>query len=278
MAFPHEEIEIMDLQKAISFVKLNGNLIEKARLSAVLYGQSPSTEVFSEVEKYQKPDGGFSYWCPQVSNICDTAYILLWLDDLESHRSEIADRACRFLLDRQLEDGGWDEVDEVGHYPVPEWMMPGRLETRTWLTGFCSHVLIRFGYAEVPGTRCPTDFLLSNCDATGRMMGYLRATWISLPMLAFHPGTQSEPYDNAIAVVKDNYSSEWTGAHIAWLLRCLQDAHLLIDHPLVHRAIIDLENVQKQDGSWEPEPGEGEMHAVNATLSALRALRSFKRI
>ena len=106
MGVSYKENKLMDIEKAISFVKLNGNLIEKARLSAVLHGQSPSTEVLSEIEKYQKRDGGFSYWCPQVSNLCDTAYILLWLDDLESHRCEIADRACRFLLDRQLEDGG----------------------------------------------------------------------------------------------------------------------------------------------------------------------------
>lgn len=268
----------MNLQKAVTFIKQHGNLIEMARLSSILCGKSPSIEVLAEIAKFQKPDGGFTYWCPQVSNICDTAYILQWLDDLQSHRCDLSDRACRFLLDRQSEDGGWDEVDEVGRYPVPEWMMPGRIETRTWLTGFCSHVLIRFGYAEAPGTRCPTDFLLSHCDAAGRMKGYLRATWISLPMLAFHPGPRSEPYRKAIAVVEESYSEEWTGAHIAWLLRCLKDAHLSIDHSLVSRVIIDLENKQRQDGSWEPEPGEGEEHAVNATISALRSLSSYGRI
>ena len=268
----------MDLQKAVNFVEQKGNLIERARLSSILYGQSPSMDALAEIAKHQKPDGGFAYWCPQVSNLCDTAYILLWLEDLQEYRSDLSEKACRFLLDRQREDGGWDEVDELGQYSVPEWMMPGKIETRTWLTGFCAHVLIRFGYAEAPGTRCPTDFLLSHCDASGRIEGYLRATWISLPMLAFHPGTQSEPYLKAVAVVEENYSEGWTGAHIAWLLRCLKDAELSVDHPLVIRAMIDLENKQRHDGSWEPEPGEGEEHTVNATLFALRSLHSYGRI
>lgn len=268
----------MDLQKAIAFIKLNGNLIERARVSSILWGEVPSKEVLKEVEKLQKPDGGFAYWCPQVSNICDTAYILQWLDDLKSYRNKIADRACRFLLDRQYEDGGWDEVEEVGRYSSPEWMIPGRLTTRTWLTGFCSHVLIRFGYAEAPGTRCPTDFLLSHCDAVGRIRGYLRATWISLPMLALHPGPQSEAYHKALSVVEENYSEEWAGAHIAWLLRCLKDAHVPPDHPLVNRAITHLESKQRLDGSWEPEPGEGEKHAVNATIAVLGSLHAYARI
>jgi len=139
-------------------------------------------------------------------------------------------------------------------------------------------MLIQFGYAEAPGTRCPTDFLLSHADATGRIRGYLRATWMSLPMLAFHPGPNSEPFRKAIAVVEAGYSAAWTGAYVAWLLRCLHDAHVPKDHPLVRHALGDLECKQRQDGGWDPEPGEGEEHAVNATIWALRALRFFGRL
>jgi hypothetical protein len=32
---------------------------------------------------------------------------------------------------------------------------------------------------------------------------------------------------------------------------------------------------QRPDGSWGPEAGEGEEHAVNATLTALRVLRGY---
>jgi len=266
----------MNPKKAAEFVERNGDRIERARVASILWGERPSDDVLGEIAKRQKPDGGFAYWCPQVSNLCDTAYVLQWFDDLRSRRHEAAVRACKFLLDRQRKDGGWDEVEEVGRHAPPEWMIPGRISTRTWLTGFCAHVLIRFGYAEAPGTRCPTDFLLAHCDRRGRIDGYLRATWISLPMLAFHPGPRSEAYRKAVAIVEENYSEDWSGAQTAWLLRCLRDADVPADHPLVGCAIVDLKRQQRADGSWEPEPGEGEEHAAAATVSVLRALHAYE--
>jgi hypothetical protein len=268
----------MNLRSAVRFIRRNGDLIEKARLSSILWHEVPSKEVMRRLMEFQEANGGFAYWCPQVSNVCDTAYILQWLDDLRIYEHDIAQAACRFLLERQHEDGGWDEVREVGNYPCPEWMIPGRLETRTWLTGFCSLILILFGYAEAPGSRCPADFILSHSDERGRVAGFERATSISLPMLAFYPGLRSEDYQRALSVAEDIYSPEWPGAQIAWLLRCLKDAQLPIDHALVRRAIADLESSQRPDGSWEPESGEGEEHAVNATVSALGSLHAYERV
>lgn len=267
----------MNPQKAVGFIERVGDPIERARAASILWGESPSEDVLGKTAKLQKPDGGFAYWCPQVSNVCDTAYILQWFDDLRSYHHEAAIRACRFLLDRQREDAGWDEVQDVGRHDPPEWMVPGRISTRTWLTGFCAHVLIRFGCAEAPGTRCPTDFLLAHCDGHGRIAGYLRATWISLPMLAFHPGPRSAAYRKALAVVEEGYSEEWTGAQIAWLLWCLRGADVPVDHPLVDCAIDDLRRKQREDGSWSPEPGEGDVHVASATVSAVRALHAYGR-
>jgi hypothetical protein len=269
---------MMDLDKAVSYVRSNGDTVERARLAAILWDEAPPKAVLQELAKLQKADGGFAYWCRQVSNVCDTAYVLQWFDDLKAFSNPMADAACRFLIDHQGEHGGWDEVEGVRGLDVPEWMIPGRLETRVWLTAFCAHVLIRFGYAEAPGTRCPTDFLLAHCDDTGRMAGYLRATWLALPMPAFYPGAQSEAYRRAVAVVEREYPADWPGAYLAWLLRCLKDAGLSADHPLVARGLADLERKQRPDGSWEPEPGEGEEHAVNATIAAIRAMRTYGRL
>ena len=154
-------------------------------------------------------------------------------------------------------------------------MMPGRIETRVWLTAYCSHILIRFGYAELEGTYCPTDFLLANSDSLGRLKGYLRATWLALPMLAFYPGSNSESFSRAVKVIEDNFSSDWTGAYIAWLIRCLKDGGLPSTHKLVLKSLSELEKKQKSDGSWDPEEGEGEEHRVNATICALRALKEY---
>jgi hypothetical protein len=63
---------------------------------------------------------------------------------------------------------------------------------------------------------------------------------------------------------------------LAWLLRCLLDAGLPAIHPLVSRALADLERQQRTDGSWEAE--DGEAFAVSATVEALRALKGYGRI
>jgi len=265
----------MDVKKAIAYVQTQGNTVEQARLAAILWDEPPSEAALQGLAALQKADGGFAYWMPETSNLCDTAFVLQWFDDLKVHRGPMVDPACRFLLDHQQEDGGWDEVEAVCEHNPPEWMTPGRIETRVWLTAFCAHVLIRFGYAEAPGTYCPTDFLLAHCDETGRLTGYLRATWIGLPMLAFYPGPDSEPFRWALAVVEASYSPDWKGAYLAWLLRCLQDAGLPAKHPLVARRLAGLQGKQRPDGSWEPEEGEGEEHAVNATVAALRALKEY---
>jgi len=268
----------MNLRKAIKFVQSKGNLIEKARLDAILWNKMPQKEVIEQLKALQKPNGGFSYWIEEISNICDTIYVLFWCDDLKLYRGSIVDSACRFLLNRQQKDGGWDEIDEVQKFDPPEWMMPGRIETRVWLTAYCAHILIRFDYAEAEGTYCPTDFLVKNSDETGRLKGYFRATWLALPMFSFYPGMDSEPFQKAINILQSNYSSDWEGSYLAWLLRCLKDADLKVNHPLVKRCLSDLKQKQRKDGSWKPEVGEGKKHAVNATIETLRAFKSYEFI
>jgi hypothetical protein len=266
----------MDVEKAIVYVQSQGDIVERARLASVLRDEPPPEAVLQELASLQKPDGGFAYWVPGTSNVCDTALVLQWFDDLKVHQGPVVEPACRFLLDRQQEDGGWDEVEQVRAMNPPEWMIPGRIETRVWLTAFCAHVLIRFGYAEAEGTHCPADFLLAHCAESGRLAGYLRATWIALPMLTFYPGLDSEPFRRAVAIVEANYSAGWEGGCLAWLLRCLYDAGLPADHPLVVRCLTDLGRKQRPDGSWGPE--EGEEHTINATITVLRVLRAYRLV
>jgi A-macroglobulin complement component len=205
----------VDFEKAIHFVRSHGNEIERARMDALLWDADPSTAVWSSLYGMQHEDGGFEYWVHGVSSICGTAYVLQWLDDLALHRTSMANAACDFLLDRQKDDGGWDEVDSVLHLDPPEWMMPGRIDTRVWLTAFCVWILIRFGHAEAPGSRCPADFLLKYSDDTGRLQGYFRATWIALPLFAFFPGAESDIFKRALRVVETHYSPDWSSAYLA---------------------------------------------------------------
>lgn len=267
---------MLDVRGASAYVEERGNAIERARLAVILWDEPASEETLRTLVALQRADGGFTYWMPQVSNLCDTAYVLQWLDDLQVYKGPVVERACRFILDRQQKDGGWDEVAAVVDHDPPEWMMPGRSETRVWLTGFCAHVLIRFGYAEAPGSTCPTDFLLEYMDEQGRLVGYPMATWIALPMLHFYPGPNPKAFDRTVAIAEADYTSQYDSAMLAWMLRCFKDVDLPFDHPLVARALDDLEKQQRPAGNWPA--AEGEHRAVEVTVTALRELKRYGRI
>jgi hypothetical protein len=115
----------MEVEKAIAYVRARGNVIERARLGAILWGPPPE-DALQQLATLQRRDGGFAYWVPQMANMCDTAYVLEWFDDLGTHRGPAVDAACRFLLDRRQPDGGWDEIEAVREFDPLGWMMPGR--------------------------------------------------------------------------------------------------------------------------------------------------------
>jgi hypothetical protein len=268
----------MNPETSVSFVQRCGSPIERARLAAIIWDKAPPQDVLDELAAVQNPDGGLAFRLRpgQVSSVGNTAFALQWLDDMKVRRGPIVESACRFLLDQQQVDGGWDEAEAIRVLNPPEWREPGRIEARVWLTAYCAHVLIRHGRAEVTGTGCPARFLLAHCDDTGRLAGYLRATWIALPMFALYPGRDTEPFRQALSVVQEHYAADWDSSCVAWLLRCLSDAGLPAETALVARCLADLEKKQRPDGSWGSE--DGEEHAAGATVEALRALRAYRRI
>lgn len=268
---------MVDLEKAISYVRRRDDVVQTARLAAILWREPPTDSALHELTALRAEDGGYGNRRRGKSGIRDTARVLARVDDLGLRRGPGVALACRFLIGRQEEDGGWDEALEVRDVGHPNGPPLDRTATRVWLTGLCSHVLIRFGYAEAPGTRCPTDFLLAHSDEAGRMGGSVRATGQALPMLAFHPGPRSLPFRSAVSAIENAYADGWSGGYIASLLRCLRDGGLRPGHPLVARALADLERKQRPDGSWELDPVD-DGSEVEATIAALRALRAYGRL
>ena len=76
----------MNVEKAIAYVQAQGNTVERARLAAILWDEPPPEVALRELASLQKPDGGFAYWIRETSNICDTAFVLQWFDDLKVYR------------------------------------------------------------------------------------------------------------------------------------------------------------------------------------------------
>ncbi|UCG33229.1 MAG: terpene cyclase/mutase family protein [Phycisphaerales bacterium] len=266
-----------DIDVAVDYVRSHGDPIEQARLAAVLYGRSPEQKALGELSGLQNADGGFGYWLADrsVSTVCDTTYVLGWLDDLSIRGGPMVETAVRFLFRYQEADGGWDEVPEITRLDPPEFLTPGETKTRVWLTAYCAHRLMRFGYAESPLCRgCPITYLLAHREEPGRLVGYQRATWDALPLFARFPLEGMKPFEQALRVTQAEFAPrEWAGSYLAWLLRCLRDADLPGSHPLVREALDELVGRQGPDGSWDSE--DGESYAASATVEALRVLKDY---
>jgi len=268
---------VIDLDKAIAYVQTKGNIIEQARLASILWKKPPDKAVLQKLATMQNPDGGFSFWIKDFSTVCDTVYVLIWLDDLSIQKSPIVNRAINFLLSQQKEDGGWDEIEKVREANPPPFLVPGKVDTRIWLTAYCAHWFARFGFAEHPKVKAPLGkFLLNHRQPSGQLGSSkdLRATWDWLVLLSHHPGPDSEIFKQTLAVIEKGFSPEkWEGSYLAWLVCCLRDAELPAHHPFVERCLDELVKKQRPDGSWDSE--DGEAFAANATIEALRVIKHY---
>jgi len=247
-------------------------------LESILKQKRPARSVLSKIEIMRKSDGGFAFWDEDVSSITSTLNILGWMDDLSVKKGVIIDKTFEFLLERQQEDGGWDELEAVKNLGAPPFMTPGETNTRVWLTACCAHWFVRFGRAEPPGAKgCPARFLEQNIEPSGLLSGYLRATWDALVIFGYHPGVDSQLFADTLKAIENSFTPEaWDGSIIAWLLRALRDSGLQAEHQLVSRSLEVLEEKQLSNGSWESEDGDD--YSVWATVDAVRVLKDFERV
>jgi len=252
-------------------------------MEAVLYGRSPSAAVLRRLEELQRPDGALAWQYPRISTVCETSFLMQWLDDLGLHDDSLSRRALSFLLDGQRPDGGWDEVEDVRQMDVPPWMLPGSLANRMWLSACCGFALALFfrgGAREKDKIRLSLEraaaYLSCQQDEEGRLPGPLRATWVSIPVLAAALGPDSARLTQAVRTTAASLTGTEPASYYAWMLDCLRAAGLPEGNPLVNRCLDLLEAAQRADGSWEAE--DGEEYAVDATIRALKGLRAYGRI
>ncbi|MFW9975865.1 MAG: prenyltransferase/squalene oxidase repeat-containing protein [Candidatus Thorarchaeota archaeon] len=269
---------LIDLEKTSAFIKGLEDEILTARMSAIVENRKPSRQLLEKIELLRKSDGGFAFWEQDVSSITSTLNVVGWLDDFSLRAGSLVERTFDFLLEHQREDGGWDEIEEIRDFEPPPYMMPGELNTRTWLTAFCAHWFIRFGRAEPLGTKgCPAKFLMRHVKPSGLISGYLYASWDALVMFNYHPGPESEEFRKLLSGVRRHFKpTEHDGADFAWLLRCLRDIGLNKKDELVSRATSILEELQEPNGSWASQ--EGEEFIGMTTLDVIRVLHDFENL
>lgn len=271
----------MDVSKTVTYIETYGDAIMRARLACILWGDLPSRRVMLKLNHLQRADGGFAYraHAGDHSSIFDTVYVMSWIDDFDLHQGKLVDRAITYLMQQQQADGGWDEPEKSEVIQNPDWLKSGALETQVWLTAYCSHWLLQFGYLNTEEKSRPLlEFLKNHQTMSGRLYGYLRATWEALPLFAAYDSPSSASFSRALHSLESEFEPHRFSEHsLITLLQCLRDAGLKDSQSLVSTCLQELTKRQSEDGSWQDEEN-GIVYPVSTSVDALRTLKDFSVI
>jgi len=265
----------MDETLAVDFIRRNGMELEQAVLDYLLGDEEAKKMILAELENLQNEDGGFPYLGLRTEASCmsntSMAFQLMLSVGLEG--TEVFERMLSYILGNQMEDGGWDENEEILSYNPPPWDLPGDLKNRMWLTADLACALASAGMKDSYEVRKAADFLLSHRDEEGRFEGYLHSTWIAIGLFGQLEGPDSEIVQKGLKVVDENISEEWDASSFIWCLECFRSAGLPRENEVVERCIEGLVKLQQPGGEWVSR--DGDHYTVTTTLGALKVLKSY---
>ena len=265
----------MDITKSIHFIEENGSDIEKARLRHILYGAAPNPEILQPFIELQNGDGGFPLnrikGYPSTTN--DTLNALWWIEELGMLQSPSSEKAFKYLMDTQLDDGGWDEDPHLPQEDLPPWIVPGSLHTRHYLSAYSAYWLAIKSCRSFPAFVLALDFLDTTLHEKTLFKGFLHTTWIASSVFLLAGEPYIEAAMSGLQILIRRPQPEWEDSQLAWALDCLGKAGLTRNHPFIQMGIKDLVRRQAPDGSWSSE--DGETFAVNGTIAALKAFKQY---
>jgi hypothetical protein len=257
----------MNIEKAKTFVRKQGNAVEQARLEYLLTQKLPTRDEIEALFAGQRPDGGWApFWAHAYSSLDATCFRLAQAEQLGIFAAEEAvQRAGSFLAQRQSSDGSWEEHEAVADL-APPWAMPGNLAAKLYLTANCGFWLALLVNTEPNATQA-SDYLQSHLDPDGKLPGFIHTNWLAAGLWSIlgrrNPVERVTNYINIL--VPDLATS-----NLSWLITTMFAAGATADHPLIDKAVSMLVTRQNEDGRWPSE--DGPHQDVHVTLEALRAL------
>lgn len=268
----------MRIEKALDYIRKHGNPMDKYRVEYLLNKRSDDAIPLKYLEDIQNEDGGFPHNLEKGkhSDVSETCSMLDLIYELELGKHDVCKRAVQFLFENQREDGSWDENPRILEYNPPSWDTPGKLETKTWLTGEVANNLIQLGHRDSEQVKRAVEFLKGIIDENGKVTGYKIATWITTSVIAQLEGIENNTAQKSLNLIQEWLQVEDTDASfLNWYLACLLKAKIAKDHPLVQECLDKLLGLQQENGSWTSV--DGERYTVPTTITSLRLLRAFNR-
>jgi hypothetical protein len=258
----------MNVQKAITFVKNQGNPVEQARLNYILHRQRPPQAAFSQLFADQQPDGGWApFWANDCTSLDATCYRLAQADQLGLTGSVPAiQHALSFLARRQSADGSWQEDNRMADF-APAWAKPGDLPARLYITANCG-LWLAFSDSNLEKAENGAAYLVAHLDPNDHLPGFLHTHWLAAGL--WRKLGWNEPAGRVCKYL-DGRLHDLVPSNLSWLIITLRKAGFPTSDPLLVHAANKLELGQQSLGNWSSE--DGTVQDVHATLEALLALK-----
>ncbi len=263
----------MDIDKAISFVRSNGDRLELARLKNIMGEEFDTQDILRGFTDLQNPDGGFPFGDRKGFPSClsNTAQAIHTFLELDLSDSEPAIRSLDFLLANQTDEGSWEENPQVMPLDPPFWDIPGDPRTTVWLTADITDILVRLGREDERIERA-VEFLKGNQSPDGKFRGFIHSTWIAAAIFGKNGYDDKTVWKDAMAYLGTLEFDDWDASSIVWCLDCLLTGGADTGSGLWARLSERLQTLQLEDGSWES--ADGEEYRAQTTIAVLAVLKN----
>jgi hypothetical protein len=267
---------MIGLDRAIAFVRQEGNYLNQLRLRCALSEPFTLAETEEVLAAYQFPDGSWDYRASdeesdRIGSLGGTIHCLRWLREFQLGSRPMMAYTLEFLVSIQAPDGSFYETEaKLAHSPH-EWLKEDALIDRFYFTAAVPMRLLSLGYKEHPTIGPALQWLKLHCMDWELVTG----TWYNLwALLCIHPVATElgdVQYSRCYATALD-WLPNVDAQPLTWLLDALHGAGFLADEPLVMNGIAHLLTLRSEDGIWS-DPCYS---TVETTVTAVRLLRDYE--
>ncbi|MHA1984722.1 MAG: hypothetical protein ACW967_10230 [Candidatus Hodarchaeales archaeon] len=268
---------MVDTQSAINFVYNHGSEIEKARVDSITNGKEPNENVISQLSNLQNKDGGFPYKKIKgsLSTINNTLFMLQWLDDLNMLSHSISRKIIQYLIQKEKNDGTWQEDEEILEYGPPEWMDPRKRFSNIYTTTYSLFWLLKGNFVPTSKYAFYTELFEQYIEFNGSFEGFLQNSWLGTSCLGMMNTWDSEKVTRPLEYVASIQDDQLPANDLVWLTLSLLQAGFPSNNRLTSRLSYNLFEKQSKSGSFETE---GNLFAVETTIQALKVAKILKEI
>jgi prenyltransferase beta subunit len=250
---------MVDIEIAVDFIKRNGSDFDNAKLNVILKKDAAlnKQKLLDYLIHIQNPDGGFPYFGKKnsLSTINVTTYSLLTMLDFGIDENKTFDSAMEYLYKNQHNDGSWNEPITLVDYEPPIWDDPRNPFTPIWLTANVCFLLSRQGLISSPSFFKGINYLSQKKDTSGKIEGFLQATWLFTSSLALKEGYNSKVVIDMLNIIDQNLEKILDSSDVIWCLQSLVDGGIPIKNNLIDKLIQNLLSQQKDNGIWSSIDG-----------------------